>query len=43
MNEIQEASKIIQDMQVKVLTTSPMWMRLNYLCFLKMRIIISAV
>ena len=32
MNEIQEASKIIQDMQVKVLTTSPMWMRLNYLC-----------
>ena len=32
MNEIQEASKVIQDMQVKVLTTSPMWMRLNYLC-----------
>lgn len=31
MNEIQEASKIIQDMQLKVLTTSPMWMRLNYL------------
>ena len=32
MNEIQEASKIIQDMQLKVITTSPMWMRLNCLC-----------
>lgn len=31
MNEIQEASKIIQDMQLKVLTTSPLWMRFNYL------------
>ena len=32
MNEIQKANKVIQDMQVKALTTSPMWVRLYYLC-----------
>lgn len=31
-NTINEASKIIQDMQKKALLTFPMWMRLNWIC-----------
>lgn len=31
-NTINEASKVIQDLQKKALLTLPMWMRLNWVC-----------
>ena len=31
-NTIKEASKVIQDIQMKAILTSPMWMRLNWMC-----------